>query len=526
MKRNLSAVITSLFLIFSIAFIGCGDDSGGSDSSEANEITSFSFTAEANPGLSEDVNADITGTQIAATVPYIDTTALVATFSTDGASVQVGETAQESGVTPNDFTGAVTYTVTAEDGTKQDYIVTVTVTEASDAKGIISFIFTADLNPTLSEDVECSIEGTKIFAPISFGTDVSSLIPVFTITGVSVTVDETVQQSGLTANDFASPVVYSVTAEDSSIQEYVVTRMVIVDENNFLMGYSGFQNATEHDVTLSSFIISKHEITNQEIVDVFNWANSQDKFGEINISTVTNSEDSQELLDLDDDDCQIEYRNGVFLTMDGMGDNGEGGNVDIANYPCIEISWYGAAAFCNYLSQKEGLTPCYDLSDWSCNFENTGYRLPTEAEWEYAARYIDADSFRTGDSYSGSDIADDVAWYGDNSDATPHSNLDSINGMGTHQVGTKEANELGLFDMSGNVWEWCNDWIGSYGSESITDPIGPEIGDTKVIRGGFWGNEALDGDIIELKVSYRNSHFPEESFNSIGFRLVRSRISP
>ena len=128
------------------------------------------------------------------------------------------------------------------------------------------------------------------------------------------------------------------------------------------------------------------------------------------------------------------------------------------------------------------------------------FRLPTEAEWEYAAR---GGNKSKGYKYSGSNTIDDVAWYDDNSSTM------------THPVGTKAPNELGLYDMSGNVWEWCSDWFGEYSSSSQSNPTGPTSGSRRVYRGGSWGSIA-DG----CRVSYRNRRTPDLRYNSLGFRLV------
>ena len=129
------------------------------------------------------------------------------------------------------------------------------------------------------------------------------------------------------------------------------------------------------------------------------------------------------------------------------------------NYPAYYISWNDCQEFITKLNQLTGLT----------------FRLPTEAEWEYAAR--GGNKATTQTLYSGSNTIGDVAWYGDNS---------SKNQL----VAGKAANALGLYDMSGNVWEWCNDWYGSYSSGAQTDPTGPSSGSYRVLRGGSWGNGA------------------------------------
>ena len=129
------------------------------------------------------------------------------------------------------------------------------------------------------------------------------------------------------------------------------------------------------------------------------------------------------------------------------------------------------------------------------------FRLPTEAEWEYAAR---GGKRSKGYQYSGSNMPGDVAWYYDNS------------GSKTHPVGTKRANELGLYDMSGNVWEWCQDWYGSYSDSAQTDPTGPVSGSLRVYRGGSWYLIAR-----RCRVAFRGGFDASYRDDDLGFRLAR-----
>ncbi len=174
-------------------------------------------------------------------------------------------------------------------------------------------------------------------------------------------------------------------------------------------------------------------------------------------------------------------------------------------HPVFGVTWYDAMAFCNWLSEKEGLTPCYSGKGklTKCDFSASGYRLPTEAEWEYAAG---GGSLREGYLYAGSNEADQVAWYSENSNGMPHA------------VGLKTPNELGLFDMSGNGWEWCWDWYDKdyYASSPAEDPIGPASGSNRSRRASGW-QQAAD----TLRVTFRSADSPSYRGGN-GFRLVRT----
>jgi len=171
------------------------------------------------------------------------------------------------------------------------------------------------------------------------------------------------------------------------------------------------------------------------------------------------------------------------------------------------VSWYDAVAYANKLSQKDGLRPAYTISGTSVNWDRSanGWRLPTEAEWEYAAR---GGQSSRGYPYAGGNDPDAVAWY-----------TKTTNDKGTKPVGTKMANELGLYDLSGNVWEWCWDWKAAYTSRAQTDPSGAASGSRRVYRGGSWGIDASN-----LRSAIRDSYTPVGRCYFLCFRLVRPQV--
>jgi formylglycine-generating enzyme required for sulfatase activity len=167
----------------------------------------------------------------------------------------------------------------------------------------------------------------------------------------------------------------------------------------------------------------------------------------------------------------------------------------------------------------EGLKPCYDLSDFSCDFSRKGYRLPTFTEWEYAARYMGPGRFRDKNEYSGSSVIDEVAWYKDNAREAP--NASEYDGTLTHPVGTKKPNELGIYDISGNVNEWVWDWYtGSYKPSGL-DPRGPDSGTYKFIRGGSWTNRGYMCRVGRY-TNAKPGTWCGASSCDLGFRIVRT----
>ncbi|MDR0878118.1 MAG: SUMF1/EgtB/PvdO family nonheme iron enzyme [Treponema sp.] len=171
------------------------------------------------------------------------------------------------------------------------------------------------------------------------------------------------------------------------------------------------------------------------------------------------------------------------------------------NLPVETVSWLDAVNYCNKRSQYEGLSPAYTINgenviwNWGAN----GYRLPTEAEWEYACRAGSTGPFSTGNNIT-----------------TGQANYNGTYRKKTTAVGSFSPNAWGLYDMHGNVWEWCWDWYGAYSAGSQADPAGASSGSDRVLRGGSWGDDAQS-----MRSSYRNYGYPGGRGNFSGFRIVR-----
>ena len=241
--------------------------------------------------------------------------------------------------------------------------------------------------------------------------------------------------------------------------------MVFVKGGTFTMGATEEQGTSDpyddeypiHQVTLSDFCIGKYEVTQQLWEYVMNYSGT-----------------------CADGSTMSAYASDVWLGTNPSSSYGVGNY-----YPAYYVSWEDIVN--NFMPRLNKIT-------------GKTFRLPTEAEWEYAAR---GGNKSQGYKYSGSNTIGDVAWYYDNSSST------------AHQVGTKAPNELGLYDMSGNVWEWCSDRYGSYSSSSQTNPTGPTSGSIRVLRGGSWSSIAQG-----CRVSFRYGYNPADRYYYLGFRLV------
>jgi formylglycine-generating enzyme required for sulfatase activity len=289
---------------------------------------------------------------------------------------------------------------------------------------------------------------------------------------------------------------------------WAAPEMVLVKAGSFQMGNPGEAGVylyakPVHLVNLTyDFEIGKYEITNEQFLEFLNAADVTSN-GYLN---------EHPLLNTDSEYCEFQYKNGDFTLLP----------TEKLNYPVIEITWWGAIEYCNWLSEKSELAKAYDsngnLLDHHGNkttdiTQVEGYRLPTEAEWEYAAR---GGNESTGDyKYAGSNDFEDVAWARSNS---VNKNHPIYNGQGTHEIGQKAPNELGLYDMSGNAGEWCHDFFIKYTRETRINPIGPDRSHFRIMRGAGWYSRPE-----WCAVFMRFSSESTETTHQYGLRIARTR---
>jgi formylglycine-generating enzyme required for sulfatase activity len=271
-----------------------------------------------------------------------------------------------------------------------------------------------------------------------------------------------------------------------------------------------------HAVWVDPFLIDVYEVSNQQYADALNWAYSHRQvyfrrgkiYGASDRMLYCNTR-------LVSPTSGITCSDRMFIAAAGRED-----------HPMVEVTWYGAAAYANWRSAMQGLETCYDLSTWECDFSKNGHRLPTEAEWEYAARGGEHDPYYRyswGDSIDGS-----KANYWDSGDQYEAGEYPWTTPVGYYDGGQKPpgwdmANGYGLYDMAGNVWEWCNDYYGEeyYSDAPYDNPRGPSSGDLRVLRGGSWGREG--GSLVRtLRSSRRFAHTPLARPYNFGLRLART----
>lgn len=308
-----------------------------------------------------------------------------------------------------------------------------------------------------------------------------------------------------------------------------------IPSGEFLMGDHhgddsfGFEGPV-HAVYVDAFYMGRYEVTHQQYCDYLNSADSGGQIKVTNGIVYASSDDPNSYpyfttssastgSPVRSEHSHIDY-NGIFFWVKTKGGR------DMSNDPVKMISWCGAVAYCNWRSQQEGYEYCYDIGDpnWPCDFSKKGYRLPTEAEWEYSARggeHSPYYRFPWGDTISHSQ----ANYYAMPSsypyDVSPTSGYHPDWYEGgypyTSVVGSFAPNGYGLYDMTGSVREWCNDWRDSnyYDISPYDNPTGPTSGSSRVFRGGAHNTSA-----VLCRIAYRSSHTPDKRTAYFGFRVA------
>jgi formylglycine-generating enzyme required for sulfatase activity len=283
---------------------------------------------------------------------------------------------------------------------------------------------------------------------------------------------------------------------------------VSIPPGTFMMGsptteVSRSTGETQHQVTLTHGIyMQTTEVTNQQYRDMAQWAYNNGHVTATTSGLYDKLDGSTQLLKaLGAGNHEITFSAGVFSCIN-------------PTHPVKYVTWYGSVAYCDWLSLQQGLPRAYNHSTWDCTagspYTATGYRLPTEAEWEYACRAGTQTPYSTGACL---DAGTEANYDGSH----PYTGCPTGPYVGwTVPVGIYPANAFGLFDMHGNLREWCNDWYGTYGG-TVTDPVGAGAGSSRVLRGGLWAYEAR-----YCRSADRYYNYPYYSYISIGFRPVRS----
>jgi len=269
-----------------------------------------------------------------------------------------------------------------------------------------------------------------------------------------------------------------------------------------------------HLVGLDAFYIGKYEVTNGQYCDFLNAAYESSAIYISDNVVYGSDNDKRYCKTAATSSSLIDFSDGVFSVnmKDGR---------DMSEDPVIFVSWYGAAAYCNWRSEQDGYQVCYDANDpnWPCDFSARGYRLPTEAQWEYAARGGQHDPyyrFPWGDSIDGS-----MANYADSGDPYETGTSPETTPAGYYDgnqtpTGSDMSNGYGLYDIAGNAIEWCNDWYDEnyYDNSPYDDPIGPDPETMRIIRGGTF---SLGSD--SCRVANRDRWFPNVPRADSGFRM-------
>jgi formylglycine-generating enzyme required for sulfatase activity len=314
-----------------------------------------------------------------------------------------------------------------------------------------------------------------------------------------------------------SPISPVISATTSSLSEPYSIATVIVPAGSFTMGAEGSPEcgASVHSVTLSTgFEFGQQETTNRQYLDMLQWA-ADEGYVFVAANSVRDQMDGAnvELLDLDDEDCEIAYDagSGIFSLRIAPAASAasaypEGYNP--ADHPVKEVSWYGAVAWCDWMSIRAGLPRAYSHITWSCNggdpYSAEGYRLPTDAEWEYVSQYEGSRIYPWGEAAPDCGLANFTGCVGWSAPVASYAGGPGIDG------------NL-IYDLGGNLGEWCHDWFNcDLGTDPLSNPVAtePEV-NHRVCRGGSWGDS-------DLRCTTRLAIPPGYTGNLVGFRPCRS----
>ncbi|MBT3169098.1 MAG: SUMF1/EgtB/PvdO family nonheme iron enzyme [Candidatus Cloacimonetes bacterium] len=362
----------------------------------------------------------------------------------------------------------------------------------------IDLIWKCNLGTQTSYRLECSLDGIDWEEVEEVDADMIEL----TYSDLSKELDTTYYYRVRSENPegFSD---YSATIEITTPGFVVENLPILKDVENGIFEM-GSINGNEDEMPLreitltNNFQIAETEITNAQYCELLNWALGKGKIKGIlsnDLNYANNAIQFETMLDSTNTDCQLNYRSSeeIFEVVNEMD-----------NHPITAVTWYGAAAYSNWLSEVTANSALYTISAspmWSCDtYGDVGYRLPTEAEWEFAA--IGGNN-SSNYLYSGSDAIEDVAWY-------------IVNCDGIQPVKILAGNELNIYDMSGNLWEWCNDYYSEYNPDETENP--------EVITGGYPFRKVIRGGSLEFGESYHRSTNRSSCKASLDYGRVNTSI--
>ncbi|MBZ0098315.1 MAG: formylglycine-generating enzyme family protein [Taibaiella sp.] len=289
--------------------------------------------------------------------------------------------------------------------------------------------------------------------------------------------------------------------------------LILVPSGSFTMGQTSVA-IPEHIVHLTSdYYLGKYEVTNAEYMDALQWAYENDL---VTANPAAVEAYGQMLLNLDDLYCEIDFEDGQFVLRRAPHANGwgfeEASTYDPSNHPVKSVTWFGAASYCDWLSLASGLEPFYQ-GNWNQSEDHNpylanGYRLPTEAEWEYAAKFNDGRTYPWGQAFPTCSNTNHLSENG------------SYHCVGwTQQVGSypEGLSLLGFYDLSGNILEWLGDYYGPYANEAQTNPLGVSYSTSRIARGSYWASGPSGQEC-----SARFNRYEGNSYFYMGLRICKT----